>query len=77
MKRGELRVDEYLSIFVEKFRYESNEDVVLFLLNKINWLVRLGLIEKSLMKKSANIANNQGSTYLADISAILNDKIFK
>lgn len=51
VKRGRLTIDDYMSIFINKFSNESNEDVVLFLLDKVSWLVSLGLIDKPLMKR--------------------------
>lgn len=77
VKRGVLRIDEYLSIFLKKLGKESNEDAVLFLLNKINWLVSMGLIDKSMMKKSDSSASGSQTQYLSQISEILNDKMFK
>ena len=47
VKMGQLKIENFWSIFFDKIKSETNEEVVLYLLQKISWLKTTGFIDSS------------------------------
>ena len=75
VKMGMLSIEDFWHVVLTKFREETNEDVVLFLLEKISWLLRCGFIDADLMKVGT-LSDTQGAKLGPFIDQILMEKIF-
>lgn len=49
VRMGHLKIDDFWRVFIRFFKDEKNEDLTIYLLNKIKWLVEVGFIDSELM----------------------------
>mmetsp|Transcript_29662 Transcript_29662/g.39433 ORF Transcript_29662/g.39433 Transcript_29662/m.39433 type:complete len:171 (+) Transcript_29662:1750-2262(+) len=74
VKMGSLKIDDFWQVLLAKFRAETNEEVVLLLLDKIHWLLHSGFIDADLMT-TEEVAQN-GAKLGPLVSGILLEKVF-
>ena len=46
VKSGDLKIDKFVSMIEQTIRVESSEEIVLFLLDKLSYCIKMGFLYK-------------------------------